>query len=53
MVGSNLDDTQVQALVDQTILEADTIDKDGAISFKEFKRALFGADLENILTIEI
>ncbi|KAJ3039547.1 Calcineurin subunit B type 2 [Rhizophlyctis rosea] len=53
MVGSNLDDSQVQALVDQTILEADTIDKDGAISFNEFKRALFGADLENILTIEI
>ncbi|RKO85489.1 calcineurin subunit B [Blyttiomyces helicus] len=53
MVGSNLDDAQVQSLVERTILEADTIDNDGAISFGEFKRAMFNADLENALTIDI
>ncbi|KAI8817384.1 uncharacterized protein EV422DRAFT_541598 [Fimicolochytrium jonesii] len=53
MVGSNLPDDQVQALVDQTLLDADVLDKDGAISFEEFKRAMFNADLENVLTIEI
>ncbi|TPX56635.1 hypothetical protein PhCBS80983_g04381 [Powellomyces hirtus] len=53
MVGSNLSDNQVQSLVDQTILEADVLDKDGAISFEEFKRAMFNADMENVLMIEI
>ncbi|KAJ3159644.1 Calcineurin subunit B type 2 [Geranomyces michiganensis] len=53
MVGSNLSDAQVQSLVDQTILEADVLDKDGAISLQEFKRAMFNADLENVLMIEI
>ncbi|KAJ3017090.1 Calcineurin subunit B type 2 [Thoreauomyces humboldtii] len=53
MVGSNLSDSQVQSLVDQTILEADVLDNDGAISFNEFKRAMFNADMENVLTIEI
>ncbi len=35
MVGDNLDDTQLQQIVDKTILEADK-DKDGKISFEEF-----------------
>ncbi|KAJ3328883.1 Calcineurin subunit B type 2 [Blyttiomyces sp. JEL0837] len=52
MVGKNLKDEEIQQLVDQAILEADTIDNDGSISFEEFKRTLFSADLEKILTIE-
>lgn len=35
MVGSNLNDVQLQQIVDKTILEAD-LDKDGKISFEEF-----------------
>src|SRR4051812_362838 len=35
MVGSNLNDVQLQQIVDKTILEAD-LDKDGKISFDEF-----------------
>ena len=34
MVGSNLNEVQLQQIVDKTILEADT-DKDGKISFEE------------------
>ena len=36
MVGSNLTDVQLQQIVDKTIIEADTIDRDGKISFEEF-----------------
>ncbi|KAJ3078450.1 Calcineurin subunit B type 2 [Quaeritorhiza haematococci] len=53
MVGKSMDDAQVQSIVDKTILEADMIDKDGKISYEEFKRAMFNVDLENILTIDI
>ena len=35
MVGSNLNDVQLQQLVDRTIIKADT-DFDGKISFDEF-----------------
>jgi serine/threonine-protein phosphatase 2B regulatory subunit len=35
MVGTNLNDTQLQQIVDKTVLQAD-IDKDGLISFDEF-----------------
>ena len=35
MVGNNLNDTQLQQLVDRTIIKADT-DFDGKISFDEF-----------------
>ena len=35
MVGSNLNDVQLQQIVDKTIIEAD-LDKDGKISFDEF-----------------
>ena len=37
MVGSNLKDTQLQQIVDKTIMEADK-DLDGKISFQEFER---------------
>jgi Ca2+-binding EF-hand superfamily protein len=53
MVGSNFSHDQVQTIVDQTILDADTLDMDGRISFDEFKRAMFAADLESILTISV
>ncbi|KAI9014998.1 hypothetical protein BC832DRAFT_527765 [Gaertneriomyces semiglobifer] len=53
MVGSSLSDTQIQSFVDQTILEADVLDKDGKINFNEFKRAMFDVDLEQALTLEI
>lgn len=37
MVGSNLKDTQLQQIVDKTIMEADK-DGDGRISFQEFEQ---------------
>ncbi|KAI8849370.1 calcineurin subunit B [Chytridium lagenaria] len=52
MVGKSLAEEEIQQLVDKTILEADTIDKDGSISFEEFKRAMFSADLEKVLSID-
>ncbi|CAE6508597.1 unnamed protein product, partial [Rhizoctonia solani] len=36
MVGNNLKDTQLQQIVDKTIMEADK-DGDGKLSFEEFK----------------
>eukprot|EP00696_Hemimastix_kukwesjijk_P002862 gnl/Hemi2/13502_TR4619_c0_g1_i1.p1 gnl/Hemi2/13502_TR4619_c0_g1~~gnl/Hemi2/13502_TR4619_c0_g1_i1.p1 ORF type:complete len:179 (+),score=80.73 gnl/Hemi2/13502_TR4619_c0_g1_i1:103-639(+) len=50
MVGNNLSDVQLQQIVDKTILEAD-LDRDGKISFEEFKNVLDGADLEAKMTI--
>mmetsp|Transcript_8543 Transcript_8543/g.11534 ORF Transcript_8543/g.11534 Transcript_8543/m.11534 type:complete len:184 (-) Transcript_8543:47-598(-) len=43
MVGDNLDDTQLQQIVDKTILEADK-DKDGKISFDEFVQMIENTD---------
>lgn len=40
MVGSNLNDVQLQQIVDKTILEAD-LDKDGKISFDEFVKVKY------------
>lgn len=53
MVGNNLENDQVQQIVDQTILDADTLDVDGRISFDEFKRTMFAVDFEHILTITV
>ena len=39
MVGTNLKDTQLQQIVDRTILLADT-DEDGKLSFDEFSKAV-------------
>lgn len=39
MVGTNLNDTQLQQIVDKTVQQADT-DKDGLISFNEFVKVL-------------
>lgn len=43
MVGDNLNDVQLQQIVDKTILEGDE-DKDGKISFDEFKAMVAGMD---------
>jgi serine/threonine-protein phosphatase 2B regulatory subunit len=51
MVGKNLTDSAIQDLVEKTILEADG-DKDGVLSWEEFKRALAFVDVEKILTID-
>ena len=39
MVGTNLKDTQLQQIVDRTILLADS-DEDGKLSFDEFSKAV-------------
>ena len=43
MVGDNLNDVQLQQIVDKTILEGDE-DKDGRISFEEFKAMITNMD---------
>lgn len=43
MVGDNLNDVQLQQIVDKTILEGDE-DKDGRISFEEFKGMITNLD---------
>jgi serine/threonine-protein phosphatase 2B regulatory subunit len=43
MVGTNLNDNSIQQLVDRTIVEMDK-DKDGKISFEEFKNSLEGTE---------
>lgn len=52
MVGNNLKQDQIQVIVDQTILDCDTLDMDGRISLQEFKRSMFAVDFD-ILTIQI
>lgn len=50
MVGNNLKDTQLQQIVDKTILFADK-DEDGKINFEEFcnvRRNSFYSKLEKI-----
>lgn len=51
MVGNNLSDTQLQQIVDKTILEADE-DKDGKISFQEFVKVLEHTDLDKSMVIK-
>jgi serine/threonine-protein phosphatase 2B regulatory subunit len=50
MVGSNLNDTQLQQLVDRTIIKADK-DLDGKISFEEFCAMVKDLDVVERLTI--
>ena len=50
MVGSNLNDVQLQQLVDRTIVKADT-DFDGKISFNEFCVMVRDLDVVDKLTI--
>eukprot|EP00919_Chromeraceae_sp_WS-2016_P046705 GHVR01110838.1.p1 GENE.GHVR01110838.1~~GHVR01110838.1.p1 ORF type:complete len:178 (+),score=42.72 GHVR01110838.1:47-580(+) len=51
MVGSNLNDAQLQQLVDRTVLEADA-DHDGLISYDEFKQFVAHIDIGEKLKIE-
>jgi serine/threonine-protein phosphatase 2B regulatory subunit len=52
MVGSNLNDVQLQQLVDRTILQADK-DKDGRLSKQEFLDFIAGSDIESKLVIKL
>jgi len=52
MVGDNLNDTQLQQLVDRTILQADK-DKDGKLSLAEFQQFIAGSDIESKLVIDL
>ncbi|KAI8907931.1 hypothetical protein EDD86DRAFT_254987 [Gorgonomyces haynaldii] len=53
MVGSSLNDDQIDSIVKETILEADIMDRDGAISFAEFRRVMFNTPIEEMLTIQL
>lgn len=50
MVGSNLKDQQLQQIVDKTLMEAD-LDKDGKISFEEFKKMVENTDVSMSMTL--
>lgn len=52
MVGNNLRDSQLQQIVDKTIMEADK-DGTGRISFEEFKRVVGGTDVSGMTLNEI
>ena len=58
MVGNNLKDTQLQQIVDKTILFADK-DEDGKISFEEFcavsppKHKILGLNVSNLTAISM
>src|ERR1700722_7050282 len=51
MVGSNLQDNQLQQIVVKTIMEADK-DMDGKISFEEFCGAVENTDIARQMTLE-
>ncbi|KAL1992900.1 hypothetical protein VTN49DRAFT_3656 [Thermomyces lanuginosus] len=51
MVGSNLKDVQLQQIVDKTIMEADK-DRDGKISFEEFKQIVEKTDVSMTMTLD-
>lgn len=50
MVGNNLKDTQLQQIVDKTIINADK-DGDGRISFEEFCAVSIGDSLPFVLPL--
>uniref|UniRef100_A0A3Q2V199 Protein phosphatase 3 regulatory subunit B, alpha n=1 Tax=Haplochromis burtoni TaxID=8153 RepID=A0A3Q2V199_HAPBU len=52
MVGSNLKDTQLQQIVDKTIIGADK-DGDGRISFEEFCAVAGGLDIHKTMVVDI
>lgn len=51
MVGSNLDDEQLQQIVDRTIMENDS-DGDGRLDFQEFKKAIETTEVAKSLTLK-
>jgi len=52
MVGNNLKDTQLQQIVDKTILLYDK-DKDGKISFQEFCQVVGNTDIHTKMVVEV
>lgn len=52
MVGNNLKDTQLQQIVDKTIIYADK-DGDGKISFEEFCDVVEGLDIHKKMVVNI
>ena len=51
MVGTNLNEVQLQQIVDKTFIEAD-LDRDGFISFAEFEKIVMGSDYGDKLTLQ-
>ena len=52
MVGSNLKDTQLQQIVDKTILFADK-DEDGKINFEEFCEVVGNTDVHKKMVVDV
>lgn len=52
MVGSNLKDSQLQQIVDKTILYADR-DEDGRISFEEFCSVVGNTDIHKKMVVDV
>ncbi|XP_013395931.1 calcineurin subunit B type 1 [Lingula anatina] len=52
MVGNNLKDTQLQQIVDKTIILADQ-DGDGKISFDEFSAIVGGMDVHKKMVVDV
>ncbi|PAA91906.1 hypothetical protein BOX15_Mlig012314g1, partial [Macrostomum lignano] len=52
MVGNNLKDSQLQQIVDKTIIFADK-DGDGRISFEEFRDVVSGLDVHKKMVVDI
>ena len=52
MVGNNLKDTQLQQIVDKTILFADK-DDDGRISFEEFCSIVGNTDVHKKMVVDV
>lgn len=52
MVGNNLKDTQLQQIVDKTIMFADR-DGDGKISFDEFCEVVSGLDVHKKMVVDV
>ncbi|TSK18019.1 Calcineurin subunit B type 1 [Bagarius yarrelli] len=52
MVGNNLKDTQLQQIVDKTIINADK-DGDGRISFEEFCAVVGGLDIHKKMVVDV
>jgi len=52
MVGSNLKDTQLQQIVDKTILFADK-DEDGKINFEEFCEVVGNTDIHKKMVVDV
>jgi serine/threonine-protein phosphatase 2B regulatory subunit len=52
MIGSNLNDVQLQQLVDRTLIRADQ-DGDGKLSYDEFHQMVKDLDIPSKLTLKL